>query len=113
MSVEPGVIDANVLAYAMNADAVQHPASRLLLEAARDPATALYVTSRILCEFYSVITNARRFPKASTATEAFGIISAVLLLPGLHVLPAPTDVVAGWMRLLQRHLVTGADVFDL
>ena len=40
-SVEPGVLDANVLAYAVNADAAQHVAARSLLEAARDPSTSL------------------------------------------------------------------------
>lgn len=113
MSVEPGVVDANILAYAINADASQHVASRSLLEAARDPSKTLYVTSQILCEFYSIITNARRFAKASSPAEALSIISALLAFPGLHVLPAPTHVVAGWMQLLQRHPVTGANVFDL
>lgn len=60
MSVEPGIVDANVLVYAMDADAPQHAASRALLEAARNRSTTLYVTSQILCEFYSVVTNARR-----------------------------------------------------
>jgi len=113
MTVEPGVVDANVLAYAMNADASQHVASRSLLEAARDPATTLYVTSQILCEFYSIVTNARRVAEACSCAEALRILSALLVLPGLHVLPAPTHVVAGWMQLLERHPVTGADVFDL
>jgi hypothetical protein len=113
MTVEPGVVDANVLAYAMNADAPQHVASRSLLEAARDPATTLYVTSQILCEFYSIVTNARRVAEACSPAEALRVLSALLVLPGLHVLPAPTHVVAGWMQLLQRHPVTGADVFDL
>jgi predicted nucleic acid-binding protein len=36
MSVEPGIIDTNVLVYALDADAPQHLASRTLLEAARD-----------------------------------------------------------------------------
>ena len=53
MSVEPGLIDANVLVYAMDADAPQHAASRALLDAARDTSTTLYVTSQILGEFYS------------------------------------------------------------
>jgi len=44
MSVEPGLIDANVLAYAVNADAPQHAASRALLEAGRNHSTTLYVT---------------------------------------------------------------------
>jgi predicted nucleic acid-binding protein len=34
-SVEPGVIDANVLVYAMDADHSHHKASRALIDAAR------------------------------------------------------------------------------
>lgn len=48
-----------------------------------------------------------------SAAQAVEIISELLLLPGLHVLPAPTEVVAGWVQLLERHPVTGGDVFDL
>ena len=113
MSVEPGVLDANVLAYAVDADAPQHTASRALLDAASDPSVTLYVTSQILCEFYSVITNPRRVAVATSPTEALRILSAMLAFPGLHVLPAPARTVVGWMELLRRHPVTGGDVFDL
>jgi predicted nucleic acid-binding protein len=41
MSVEPGIIDANVLVYAMAADAPQHAVSRGLLDAARDSSATL------------------------------------------------------------------------
>ena len=44
MSVEPGIVDANVLVYALDADAPQHLASRHLLEEGRRAATTLYVT---------------------------------------------------------------------
>ena len=113
MPVEPGVIDANILVYAINVDDLQHAPSRALLDAARDPSVALYVTSQILCEFYSVITNPRRVAVASSAAEAAAIILGFLALPGLHVLPAPTEAVRGLMELLQRHPVTGSRVFDL
>ena len=98
--VEPGILDANVLAYAMNADAPQHVASRTLLEAARDPSTRLYVTSQILCEFYSVITNPRRVAAVSSPPQALRILSAWLALPG-------------WMELLRRRPVIGGNIFDL
>ncbi len=75
------MLDANVLAYAVNVDAPRHAVSRALLEAARDPATTLYVTSQILCELYSVITNPRRVAAPSSPTEALRIISALLALP--------------------------------
>jgi predicted nucleic acid-binding protein len=84
-----------------------------LLDAASDPSITLYVTSQILCEFYSLITNPRRVRVVSTSTEALGIISAILALPGLYVLPAPARAVAGWMQLLRRRPVTGGDIFDL
>jgi predicted nucleic acid-binding protein len=35
------------------------------------------------------------------------------LLTFLHVLPVLAHVVAGWMDLVRRYPVTGADVFDL
>jgi predicted nucleic acid-binding protein len=112
-SVEPGVLDANVLAYALNADAAQHVAARRLVEAARDPSTCLYVTSQILCEFYSIITSVRRFPQAVSPAEAVRILSAILALPGVQILPMPSQVVAGWIQLLGRRAVEGAGVFDL
>src|SRR5438445_795431 len=43
-SVEPGVLDANVLVYAMNADHPHHKASRALIDAAHQRAATLYVT---------------------------------------------------------------------
>ena len=111
MAVEPGIIDANVLVYAMDADAPQHAASRALLDAGRDSSATLYVTSQILCEFYSIVTNARRVPKPRSADDAIRAISGLLAF--LHVLPIPSRTVEGWMDLLRRRPVTGGDVFDL
>ena len=96
MSVEPGGLDANVLAYAVNADAAQHTASRILLDAASDPSVTLYVTSQIRWEFYSIVTNPRRVRTVSSSAQALSIISAMLALPGLYVLPTPARAVAGW-----------------
>ena len=97
--------------YALDADAPQHVPSRALLEAARDGSTTLYVTSQILCEFYSIVTNARRVSKPRTPDDASTAISGLLAF--LRVLPIPAHAVEGWLRLLHRHPVTGGDVFDL
>jgi hypothetical protein len=94
MSVDPGVLDANVLSYAVDAEAPRHAASRALLDAAIDPSVTLYVTSQILCEFYSLITNPRRVRVVSSSAEALNIVSAMLALPGLYVLPSPVRMVA-------------------
>ena len=111
MPVEPGIVDANVLVYALDADAPQHAAARALVEAARAAPTTLFVTSQILCEFYSIVTNARRVLKPRSPSDALSAISGLLAF--LHVLPVPVHTVAGWLDLLRRHPVTGGDVFDL
>jgi predicted nucleic acid-binding protein len=111
MPVEPGIVDTNVLVYALDADSPQHAASRALLEAAKDRSTSLYVTLQILCEFYSVVTNARRVSKPQSPADALSAISG--LLGFLHVLPVPAQAVEALAGLLRRHPVTGGDIFDL
>jgi predicted nucleic acid-binding protein len=110
-SVEPGLVDANVLVYALDADAPQHAVSRALLDAARNSSAMLYVTSQIVCEFYSIVTNARRVPKPRTPGDAIAAITGILAF--VHVLPIPASVLEIWLDLLRRHPVTGGAVFDL
>jgi predicted nucleic acid-binding protein len=112
MSLEPGVLDANVLIYALTSEAPQHTASRALLDAARnDRGVTFYVTSQILCEFYSVVTNPRRMTAARSSAEALDALTGFLGF--LEVLAVPAGAVEGWLDLLRRRPVTGADVFDL
>jgi hypothetical protein len=51
ISIEPGLLDANILVYAMDTGAAQHRASLGLLEAASDPATVLIPFPRPLRRF--------------------------------------------------------------
>ena len=82
-----------------------------MLEAARDGFTTLYVSSQILCEFYSIVTNARRVLKPRSSADALGAISGLLVF--LQILPVPTDVADGLVDLLRRRPVTGGEIFDL
>jgi predicted nucleic acid-binding protein len=112
MSVKPGVVDANILIYALDADAPQHVVCRTLLEAAQGEApTTLYVTAQILCEFYSIVTNARRVPKPRSSADALTAISDMLGF--LRVLPVPVAAIDEVMALRRRRPVSGGDIFDL
>jgi predicted nucleic acid-binding protein len=113
MSVEPGIVDANVLAYASNADDPKYAPSRALLEEARDPSSTLYITPQIICEFYSVITNPRRVAVPSSPAVALQVILSLLALPGISILPITARAVTALAELLRRHPVTGPEVFDL
>jgi predicted nucleic acid-binding protein len=96
---EPGLVDTNVLIYALDADAPQHAVARSLLEAARDGSVVLYVTSQILCEFYSIVTNARRVAKPQTPVDALKALGDLLTF--LHVLPIPATAAQGGCRRLR------------
>lgn len=111
MAVEPGLVDANVLVYGLDAQAPQHVASRTLLEAGRDGSATLYTSLQILCEFYSIVTNSRRVARPRSAAEAVQAITELLVF--LEVLPVPASTVGVWMELSKRHQVTAADIFDL
>lgn len=111
MPIEPGVVDANVLVYAMDASAVQYTASRALVEAGRTRSANLFVTLQILCEFYSIVTNARRVANPRASADALS--ATVGLLGSVQVLPAPANVVDIWIDLVRRRPVVGGDIFDL
>lgn len=49
--------------------------------------------------------------QARSTADALQAITGLLAF--LHVLPIPARAVEGWMDLLRRRPVTGADVFDL
>jgi predicted nucleic acid-binding protein len=111
MSVEQGIVDTNVPIYALDTAAPQHVAARALLNAAREDSATLFVTSQILCEFYSVMTNPRRIARPREAAEAMTVLSEMLAF--LHVLPVPVGTIDRLLDLLRRRPVTGSDVFDL
>ena len=68
-----------------------------------NPAMTLYVTSQVLCEFYSVVTNPRLVAQSRSTMDALQAISSFLAFP--HILPIPSRAVEGWMDLLRRRPV--------
>jgi len=88
MSLEPGVIDANILVYAMAIDAPQYAASRALLDGARDdPAT------NALCDFANPLRILFRCHQPATVTQARSTADALQAITGflafLHVFADP------------------------
>lgn len=88
---DPGLVDKNVLVYAVYPAAPQHPASRALI----DQATAenpQYLAPQVLAEFYAVVTDSRRVSQARQPDEALDAIEQFIALPGLVLLPSPPDL---------------------
>lgn len=113
MPADAALLDTNVLIYALDPNSEFHQASRHLLEQARAIDAGLFITSQVLAEFYAVVTDARRVPKARQPAEALVAIEQILSLPGITLLPTPVDLVDRWMDLARRYLVSGQLIFDL
>ena len=52
----------------------------------------LCLTSQILAEFFSIVTNAKRVSDPRTPDEAADAIEAILAIPGVILLPVAPEV---------------------
>jgi toxin-antitoxin system PIN domain toxin len=113
MSGERSPIDANVLVYALYADAEHHVSSRSLLDTAARGDARFCVTSQVLAEFFAIVTSPRRVSIARTPQEAVDVIESLLSLECMTVLASPESVPKLWIDLLRRRPVSAGRVFDL
>ncbi len=88
-------------------------ASRAFLERAQRGELTLCLTSQVLAEFFSIVTSVKRVSNPRTPEEAMAAIQAMLAIPGVDVLPVPSDVTSRWLDTLSRHPLRGGAVFDL
>jgi predicted nucleic acid-binding protein len=79
------VLDANILVYALFADSEHHERCRSLLAKGVDAQSGFCVTSQVLAEFFSVVTNPKRVSIAKTPEEALSAIEAILAMPGVRM----------------------------
>jgi predicted nucleic acid-binding protein len=87
-----GLLDTNVLVYAVYPSSPHFADSRALIDLAT-VASPLYVNQQVLAEFYSVVTDARRVSQPRTPDEAIHAIEQFLALPGIVLLPVPADLI--------------------
>ena len=73
-----GVIDTNLLLYAANTNAVEHPQARNFLLAAGQSSDSWYLTEGILYEFLRVSTHPRVFPRPLNWKEALRFLQPIL-----------------------------------
>ena len=106
------LLDANVLVYAVNADAPQHVASRRVVEAALAGELPGVLVPQVLLEFFAVVTNPRRIQAPLAREVAWEQVRA--LRAGLPLLDVPTATFDELDRvLLDAAPRAGAAVFDL
>ncbi|MCT7964489.1 PIN domain-containing protein [Laspinema sp. D1] len=104
-------LDTNILAYVANTKAPQHQAA---LEIFRPTEREiLCVSSQVLAEFYSYITNPAILASPLQPTEAVIRIKRICQMPHICLLSTPLDLFERWLGLLEERPVTNGGVFDL
>jgi len=86
--MKSGVIDTNVLLYAVNRDCEEHVPALSLLTAARRSPGQWFLTEGICYEFLRVSTHHRVFPTPLKAAEAMTFLEALLESEGFVLLQA-------------------------
>ena len=79
---EPSLTDANVLVYALYPEAEHHERARKLLEQVEHAGAGLCVSSQVLAEFFSTVTNPKRVSIPRTPEDAASAIEMIVSLPG-------------------------------
>jgi toxin-antitoxin system PIN domain toxin len=97
------VVDANVLLYAVNADAPHHPRARRWLDAELNGTDTVGFAWIVLLAFLRLSTNAALFPRPLASEDAFDIVEAWLTQPAAVVLQ-PTTRHVGLLRGLLEPL---------
>jgi predicted nucleic acid-binding protein len=113
MAIEPKRIylDTNILAYVANTKAPQY---RTALEIFRpSEKEILCVSSQVLAEFYSYVTNSAILANPLESTEAISRIKHIYQMPHVCLLSTPPDLFERWLSLLEEQPVTNGGVFDL
>jgi toxin-antitoxin system PIN domain toxin len=83
-----GMIDTNILLYAVNRDAEEHVAAVAFLEEAVGGVEPWFLTEGIIYEFMRVSTHPRVFGKPLVWKEGFRFIRLLLLSPRFDILVA-------------------------
>ncbi|MEC4819945.1 MAG: PIN domain-containing protein, partial [Scytonema sp. PMC 1069.18] len=104
-------LDTNVLAYVVNTKALQH---RAALEIFRpSEREILCISSQVLAEFYSYVTNPAILVTPLEPQDAITRINRICQMPHIRILQSPNNIHKVWMKLLEKRQVKNGQIFDL
>jgi uncharacterized protein len=105
------LLDTNVLVYALNVDAPQHPECLAVVQHSASRAMPGVLLPQVLMECYSVITSPRRIANPAPPENAWLIMRS--LSEAIEMKPVLESFFDDLDGLVSRHPRRGRDVFDL
>jgi len=111
MNADLGMLDANILVYAVNLDAPQHEIARQLRDDVVVGNIAGCLCLQVLIEFYAVVTDARRMESPLAPARACEQIEKYIAAPVRMIHRGP-GVAPVLLTLLARHRITRQAAHD-
>lgn len=110
---ELGLLDANILVYAVNENSRFHPAARSLRAKALTGEIPVCITPQVLAEFYAISTDSRRVEKPLTVDEAVVEVHNYIQADHIRKVFFTEESSSSMIALLKAYEVTRQAVFDL
>lgn len=112
-TLQPSLLDTNILVYANNADSPFHIKCKALVESVLSGDISGFVTVQNLMELYAVITDRRRVAHPLTPAEASGLIRFYVETPNLSVIAPDVTTLPLLYGLIRRISPQAQSIFDL
>ncbi len=104
------LLDTNVLVHALNLDAPQHQASRMMVQAGYDGDLPVVLVPQVLLEAYAILTDPRRVAHPLPPAQAWSQIDAYR--GGLPVLDFGAKVLDDLAHVVNVRVPVAQDIFD-
>jgi len=104
-------LDTNILVYAADIDSISHATAATLLTKINTGHLKPCISLQILCEFYATVTNARKFRRPLSPSEATEIITGYLE-SDISLLYLKNNTIKLTLDMAIRHKINGPEIFD-
>lgn len=104
------LVDTNVLVYAINTDAPQHPASRAFMEATQTKQVDGVLVPQVLLEFFAIVTDSRRIARPLEAGDAWDQVKLLEMICPVH--DEGLKALEHLKAVLEEGKVRGGEIFD-
>ena len=110
---ELGMVDANVLVYAVNEDASFHNKALPFVEAGLNGDIPICLTPQVLSEFFATVTSPKRLGTPLSSDRATLEVENYLLKGEADMIYVHRGTLETMLELLKKYPVTQQDIFDL
>lgn len=110
---ETGLVDANVLVYAINENADHHKAALKFVESGLNGKISMCFTPQVFSEFFATVTNPKRIAAVLSHENALSEIENYFLKGESDIVFVHKGTLDKMIELLKKYPVNAQDIFDL